>query len=360
MALKDLTGQTFGQWTVIERYPENAKNGKARWLCRCSCDTERAVIGTDLTGGKSCSCGCSRKESSHKKTEDLIGQVFNKWTVLGPVKYQNGCAYWYCRCECGTEKFVRAADLKNNSSTCCGKCNFDDLSGKKINKVLILYRTTPPGEDIKYLCKCDCGKIWETTAANLKHNGGIKSCGCSTNSIDITNQKFGLLTAIRPTEQRAPVGGVIWECKCDCGNIVYVSTSRLRSKNVQSCGCGKRSIGEKKIAKILKDNNIPFKTEQSFSTCVFPETGGVCRFDFYIKNKYLLEFDGEQHYSYNEKVDKESRNGYNSFLKTQQRDAFKNQWCKDNNIPLIRIPYTHLEDLCLEDLLLETTSFLVK
>jgi hypothetical protein len=33
---------------------------------------------------------------------------------------------------------------------------------------------------------------------------------------------------------------------------------------------------------------------------------------------------------------------------------FKNQWCKENNIPLIRIPYTHFEDICLEDLLLES------
>lgn len=43
----------------------------------------------------------------------------------------------------------------------------------------------------------------------------------------------------------------------------------------------------------------------------------------------------------------------------QERDKIKNQWCKENNIPLIRIPYTRLLKLCIEDLLLETTSFLV-
>ena len=36
----------------------------------------------------------------------------------------------------------------------------------------------------------------------------------------------------------------------------------------------------------------------------------------------------------------------------------KNEWCKDNNIPLIRIPYTQYNDLCIEDLQLETTTFL--
>lgn len=29
----------------------------------------------------------------------------------------------------------------------------------------------------------------------------------------------------------------IWECKCDCGNIVYVTTASLTSGNTKSCGC---------------------------------------------------------------------------------------------------------------------------
>ena len=47
------------------------------------------------------------------------------------------------------------------------------------------------------------------------------------------------------------------------------------------------------------------------------------------------------------------------FEKTKIHDAYKNQWCKENNIPLIRIPYTHLKDLCIEDLQLETSKFIV-
>lgn len=46
-------------------------------------------------------------------------------------------------------------------------------------------------------------------------------------------------------------------------------------------------------------------------------------------------------------------------LKDKELDEYKNQWCKENNIPLIRIPYIHLNDLCIEDLLLETTNFLI-
>lgn len=29
----------------------------------------------------------------------------------------------------------------------------------------------------------------------------------------------------------------MWECKCDCGNIVFTSTNSLKRNNTKSCGC---------------------------------------------------------------------------------------------------------------------------
>lgn len=39
----DLTGQTFGRLTVIER-ASNDNQGRARWLCECSCEDKNKVI----------------------------------------------------------------------------------------------------------------------------------------------------------------------------------------------------------------------------------------------------------------------------------------------------------------------------
>ena len=117
----------------------------------------------------------------------------------------------------------------------------------------------------------------------------------------------------------------------------------------------KISLGERKIQEILFDNNISFIREATFGTCLFEDTKYPAKFDFYINNKYLIEYDGEQHFS-------AKNRGWNTeeqLIKTQEHDAYKNQWCKDNNIPLIRIPYTHLNDLCVEDLKLETSHFIV-
>ena len=173
-----------------------------------------------------------------------------------------------------------------------------------------------------------------------------------TSKSDLTNQKFGLLTALEPTDQRLN-RGVIWKCQCDCGNIHYASLTNLKSGSVSRCkDCFIRSKGEEKIKLLLQKNDFSFETEKTFFDCI-GEQKHPYRFDFYVENQYLIEFDGIQHYK---------TGGWNTIenLKnTQQRDQYKNSWCQKNKIPLIRIPYYKLETLTIEDLKLETTKYLI-
>lgn len=53
--------------------------------------------------------------------------------------------------------------------------------------------------------------------------------------LDLSGQRFGKLVAKRYV--KAIDGGSCWECLCDCGNIVDVSTTHLRSGHTKSCGC---------------------------------------------------------------------------------------------------------------------------
>ena len=123
-----------------------------------------------------------------------------------------------------------------------------------------------------------------------------------------------------------------------------------------SCGCLNHcSLGESVISQILKINNIYFETEKTFDNCRFEDSKKLAKFDFWVENKYIIEFDGEQHFNYR-------NNGWNTlehYQRTQIRDNYKNEWCKINNIPLIRIPYTHLDNLTLNDLKLETLQFII-
>ena len=59
-------------------------------------------------------------------------------------------------------------------------------------------------------------------------------------NIDISNQKFGRLTAIEKSTNIC--GKTAWKCLCDCGNIAYVSTSNLTCNRIKSCGCIKQEL----------------------------------------------------------------------------------------------------------------------
>lgn len=60
--LIDLTGKTFGRWTVLYRDGTD-KRGSVMWRCRCECGTEATVRGSSLTSGNSKSCGCYNHDS---------------------------------------------------------------------------------------------------------------------------------------------------------------------------------------------------------------------------------------------------------------------------------------------------------
>lgn len=80
--LRDLTGQTFGRWTVIERanHPGNA----TRWRCRCDCGTVKTVLSDSLVNGRSKSCGClmpqlvSIKRRTHGQRKTPIYEVWKR------------------------------------------------------------------------------------------------------------------------------------------------------------------------------------------------------------------------------------------------------------------------------------------
>lgn len=55
--------------------------------------------------------------------------------------------------------------------------------------------------------------------------------------IDLTNQIFGRLTAVRFTGQRSSRNYAVWECLCECGRTVLVAVSELRKGSTRSCGC---------------------------------------------------------------------------------------------------------------------------
>lgn len=56
------------------------------------------------------------------------------------------------------------------------------------------------------------------------------------NFIDMTGQRFYNLKVVR-REGHTNYKAILWECRCDCGNIIHETRSNLLSGRVKSCGC---------------------------------------------------------------------------------------------------------------------------
>ena len=134
-----------------------------------------------------------------------------------------------------------------------------DLTGQRFGHLVAIQPTEQRRRgNIVWECKCDCGSTTYVVSSKLTY-GGTKSCGCTRRislakeaqkSInDLAGQRFGRLIAVRPTEQRKQ-RFVVWECKCDCGNTVYVASGMLKCGNTSSCGCLRKEIASKNIVKI--------------------------------------------------------------------------------------------------------------
>lgn len=186
---------------------------------------------------------------------DLTNQKFGRLTAREIVETVPGKGnIWRCECECGGEKNVPASYLRNGHTRSCGCINAErkaklDITGQRWGCLVAVrqigYRTIEPTgkKQAVWLWHCDCGNEKEIPATQVKH-GGTRSCGCKANEHitslrkqDITGRRFGKMTAIRPTEQRDNNGGVIWELKCDCGNLTYKTVNILKTGRVLSCGC---------------------------------------------------------------------------------------------------------------------------
>lgn len=127
----DLTGMTFGKWTVL-RYATRAgdNHSGAMWLCRCACKNETVVRGANLRRGSSTQCrNCAWEANRFSKTQarDLTGQQFGKWQVIErALNIKCGrtiVVMWKCRCDgCGRESNVQSGNLTSGRSTQCKSC----------------------------------------------------------------------------------------------------------------------------------------------------------------------------------------------------------------------------------------------
>jgi len=120
----------------------------------------------------------------------------------------------------------------------------------------------------------------------------------------------------------------------------------------QGCPYCNGSLGENRIGIYLDKNNILFQKEKTFNKCIDIKR---LRFDFYLSEyNTCIEFDGKQHYIINHIFGNED-----DFKSARKRDKIKNEYCKNNNIHLLRISYKNynkIEEILTDYLLIKRTE----
>lgn len=119
--------------------------------------------------------------------------------------------------------------------------------GDKFGKLTVLdtnYKKKVGKSEFKAcLCKCDCGNL--TVVANRHlYQKKVKGCGCLHFHKINPGDKFGKLKAVRRVEDAVSANGSatyeVWECLCECGNIINVRAQNLRNNSKTDCGCVRR------------------------------------------------------------------------------------------------------------------------
>jgi uncharacterized protein YozE (UPF0346 family) len=122
-----------------------------------------------------------------------------------------------------------------------------------------------------------------------------------------------------------------------CNNI-YVSTPHIFFNGSRCTFCAE-SKGERKIRYYLQENNIIFEKQYIFDDCKRFE---VLPFDFAVLNNngnlnFLIEYDGEFHYK--------PMVGMGQLEYQKENDQLKNNYCEQNDINLLRIPYWDFDNI---------------
>ena len=281
----------------------------------------------------------------------FFGDKIHNWTILyRTLNSKDNRIQYVCQCQCGTISIVSKTNLLTGRSSSCIHCKGKILLGQKFGKLTVISKAQNKKNRGYWHCKCDCGNECDINTAFLL-SGHTRSCGCllkevaHNRRIDLTGQRFGKLTALYPIKTKKGDKQPYWHCKCDCGNEKDIQAGALRSGATWSCGCMK-SKAEENIINLLTRHNINFKYQYSFDDIK------QYKFDFFVNNSYIIEYDGKQHF-----IDDHGWNNKELVQKNHKRDLLKNQYCFINNIPIIRIPYD--KEYELKDLILETTRFLL-
>lgn len=264
-----------------------------------------------------------------------------------------------CRCKIHNEYFDGIPSVLLHGGTGCKICAYVklwDSRGRRgtaeakeilesVNSDLIVVGEYKGSHEF-IECECKIHKNrWSSVFCNLLNRTAMCPICSLQHAVDI--YRLSDEQVMKRLEKNAPHIKLIGEYKgkdyetsfyCSIHDVNFPSKPKsfLYNKS-RGCPLCSASNGEKRLQSILNHEGVNIKTQYVFPDCKYINP---LRFDvFDLDNKIAYEYQGEQHYrpiNFGGITDEEAEE---EFRLTQIRDQIKVEYCKNNNIPLIIIPY---------------------
>ena len=308
-------------------------------------------------------CKTAYYASGRKSDEQFIKEVYDlvgdEYTFLENYKgattriklRHNKCGYKY---KITPSVFLNNKDKYPNCPNCGTTLKTQEKFKKEIkntfgNEYTILSKYKGANKMIK-IKHTSCGHIYETKASQLlyyKEEGqGCPNCGTS----QLSHKEYVDKVYDQVGDEYIVVGkynGARNKIKMKhniCDNVYETYPYHI----LQGHGCPECSFshGEDLISDYLKIDNIKYESQYTFNDCLDIRK---LRFDFAVfdnkKLKLLIEYDGKQHYEPVDFAGKGEKWASQRHEMTKRKDEIKNDYCQNNNIPLLRIPYWEKENI---------------
>jgi len=141
-----------------------------------------------------------------------------------------------------------------------------------------------------------------------------------------------------------------WKCY-KCG-FTWETRINSRTKDNTECPeCVSKNKGELQLKEILIRYFIKYVPQKTFPDCIQKY---VLRFDSYLPDfNVCIEYNGRQHYEPVDFAGKGEEWAKDNFTIIKKHDQIKRDYCKNNNIKLIEIPYwyfNNIEEILLREL----------
>lgn len=315
---------------------------------RCNiCGHEWNVKPNSVLNGTRCpECAKYQRAKSKTKTHEQfvteVAAINQNIEIVG--QYIHSDKKIEARCKlCGHKWFTRAADILVGHG--CPECSYKSKTKTQAQYIAELAIINPDIEvigiyinsytKISHLC-LKCGHKWDAKPNALLNGNHCPCCSTRRKSHEDYVAELAIKNPnVEVVEEYINANtNIIHRCTV-CGYEWLVKPNHvLHGLGCPSC---QETSGEQQIKQWLISNGIEYEYQKRFADC---KNKRMLPFDFYLTNyNCCIEYDGAQHFR-----EVNHWGGQEYLLQRQHNDQIKNNYCKANNIYLIRIRYD--ENVC--------------